>query len=204
VHTLARAIFKYMVRNYKHGSAQAFKGERIMPSDCSVCNHPKSFELMTKVFQGKMNYIDAAREMNLPYQTVWKCFTSHWETISDEEGLKIQLKKATEAGDFVTILRKNIELFINRLDQAKTMPVSSYNEGAVTKLSSELRGIMRDILEFEGKLKTGTIIQLNIMQVQMTKLTEFLLSNLCEEDKQKLIIALPQIIAESSATVQGR
>lgn len=175
-----------------------------MPTDCSVCNHPKAYELMTKVFRGKLTYVDAAKEMGLPNSTVWKCFTTHWEAVGEEEELKVQLKKASEAGDFVTILRKNVELFISRLDQAKVMPVSSFNERAVTQLSSELRGIMRDVLEFEGKLKVGTLVQLNIMHIQMTKLTEYLLTNLCEEDKKKLVSALPQIITESTMSVQER
>jgi hypothetical protein len=153
---------------------------------------------MTKVFQGKMTYVEAAKELGLPQSTVWHCFTTHWEVVSTEEGVALRLKQAHEMDDFVSILKEHIMLFINRLNEAKKLPVSSYNERAVTQLSSELRAIMRDILEFQGKIKTGVLVQLNIMQLQMTKLTSFLLSELCEDDRQKLMKALPQIIKEAS------
>jgi len=160
--------------------------------------HPKAFEVMTSVFQGKMTYIDAAKALDLPQSTVWHCFTTHWEVVSTEEGVALRLKKAQETGDFVSILKEHIMLFIERLKEARRLPVSSYNERAVTQLSAELRALMRDILEFEGKLKVGALVQLNVMQLQMSKLTSFLLSELCEDDRQKLLKALPQIIAEVS------
>jgi hypothetical protein len=155
---------------------------------------------MTKVFQGKLTYVDAARVMDIPVPTVWKCFTTHWEVVSTEEGVRVQLKKAYEVGDFVKILKEHMQLFINRLEQAKELPVSSFNERAVTALSNECRSIMRDILEFEGKLKVGAIIQLSIVQIQMTKITSWLLTELCETDRQKLQIALPQIIQDAQQT----
>jgi len=154
---------------------------------------------MTKVFQGKLTYIEAARELNLPQSTVWHCFTTHWEVVSTEEGVALRLKQAQDVDDYISILKEHIGMMIERLRTAKSLPVSSFNERAVTQLSSELRALMRDTLEFQGKLKVGALVQLNVMQLQMTKLTSFLLSELCEDDRQKLIKALPQIIAESSA-----
>jgi len=171
---------------------------------CEVCNHPKAFELMTKVFQGKLTYIVAAEQMQLPVPSVWNCFSKHWETVTEDENLAIRLKEAKDSGDFVSILRDSIDLFIKRLGEAKNLPVSSINEKAVTSLSSELRGIMRDVLQFEGKLNTGIMVQLNIVQLQMTKLTNWLMVELCDNDKKKLMEHLPEIITESATAVADK
>jgi len=151
---------------------------------------------MTKVFQGHLTYVEAAQELNIPKPTVWNCFTHHWEVVSKEEGVVLRLKEAQTPDDFIELLKNNIRLFIQRLEKAKQLPVSALNERAITSLSKELRGHMRDILEFEGKLKTGTFVQFNVLQLQMTKLNSFLLSELCEVDRQKLLRALPEIIKE--------
>lgn len=167
-----------------------------MKTDCKVCTHPRAFEIMTKVFQGNLTYVDAAQELNLPKPTVWNCFAHHWEVVNEAEGVSLRLKDAQTPDDFIDILKSNIRLFIKRLESTKTLPISALNERAITSLSKELRGHMRDILEFEGKLTTGAFVQFNILQVQMTKLTSFLLSELCEVDRQKLLTALPTIIKE--------
>lgn len=171
-----------------------------MASECKVCTHPKAFEIMTKVFQGKLTYVDAAREMDIPVPTVWKCFTTHWEVVSTEEGVVLKLKQAHEVGDFVEILKEHMLIFINRLEEARKLPISSFNERAVVAVSNECRSIMRDILEFEGKLKIGALVQLSIVQIQMTKITSWLLTELCETDRLKLQTALPLIIQETQQT----
>jgi len=122
--------------------------------NCKVCDHPRALEIMQQVYAGKITYVEAARELDLPIPTVWNCFKEHWQ-ITDQ-GLEQKQAKSTE--DYVAVLKELIEKFITRLSAAMALPVSSYNDAAVTRLSKELRGLMRDILEFEGKLRTGTLV----------------------------------------------
>jgi len=149
---------------------------------------------MSKVFAGNLTYVEAAKELRLPTSTVWHCFSEHWSVEAEGEKVTLRLlQQAETTEDFVTLLRKSIKKFILRLETAMEMPVTSYNEGAITKLSAELRALMRDILEFEGKLKSTPLIQLNVLQVQLQKLTSFLFSELCEGDRQKLLKILPEL-----------
>lgn len=176
-------------------------------TDCTVCNHPRAFEIMAKVFAGDLTYVEASKVLQIPTPTVFHCFANHWTIEAD--GDKVTLKAVQQAEtveDFVTLLRKSIKNFIRRLNQAMEMPVSAYNETAVTKLSAELRALMRDILEFEGKLKTAPMVQLTILQLQMTKLTAFLFSELCPGDREKLMKVLPELMsngAESNKQAAG-
>ena len=55
---------------------------------------------------------------------------------------------------------------------------------------------MRDILTFQGQLKSAPLIQLNVMQVQMTKLTSWLITNLPSEYVARLQKALPEMIKD--------
>lgn len=167
-------------------------------TDCEVCTHPHAHEVMAKVFQGVATYVDAARMLNLAPELVWKCFANHWEAQVNNGAVTLKaIDDADNIEDFVVLLRKAIRHFIDRLNEALQLPVSPYNEGAVTKLSAELRALMRDILEFQGKLQSAPAIQLTIIQMQMTKLTAFLTTELCDSDKEKLLKILPELAAQS-------
>lgn len=169
--------------------------------DCTVCAHPRAFEIMAKVFKGELTYVEAAKILRLPTSTVWHCFSEHWAVETDGEHVSLKaVQQAETVEDFVGLLRKSIKKFIQRLNSAMEMPVSAYNESAVTRLSAELRALMRDILEFEGKLKGAPLVQLNVLQVQMTKLTAFLFSELCPADREKLMKALPELMVIEQAT----
>lgn len=162
-------------------------------TECKVCNHPDALRIMQKVFAGDLTYVQAAKELNLPIPTVWKCFKEHWETIITEGSVAIKLKEAKTTGDYVEILKGLIDKFIVRLDKAIGLPASTYTDAALTRLSKELRGMMRDILEFEGKLKVTPLIQLTVLQTQMTKLTSVLFSELCPECQKQLLKVLPEL-----------
>lgn len=167
--------------------------------DCKVCQHPLAFSIMTKVFAGEMTYLAAAKELDLPVPTVWHCFAEHWQVEATDNGTVLKpVEQLETVEDFTNYLKILLKRFITRINSAMQLSVSAYNESAVTKLSAEFRALMRDILEFEGKLKTAPLVQLNILQAQMTKLTAFLFSELCETDRAKLLKAIPELIQNES------
>lgn len=160
---------------------------------CKVCTHPRAFEVMQKVFTGALTYTQAAKELQLPVPTVWNCFKEHWQTEITEDKITLKMKKAKTVEDYVGILKELFEEFIKRTKNAMQQPMTAYNDRAVTTLTKELRAIMRDILEFEGKLRVGPLIQLTVLQAQMTKLTSVLFSELCPVCQQKLLKVIPEL-----------
>ncbi|KXH76261.1 MAG: hypothetical protein AM326_03105 [Candidatus Thorarchaeota archaeon SMTZ-45] len=169
--------------------------------DCKVCNHPRATEIMQKVFAGEMNYTDAAKEFNIPVPTVWNCFKEHWQQEITDKGVALTLKDVKNPDDFVTVLKGFIAKLIKQVDDAMGQPANTYNATAVTKLSKELREMMRDILEFEGKLKTGPLVQLNVLQTQFTKLTSVIFSEMCSECQAKLLKVLPELTETQPPTI---
>jgi len=162
---------------------------------CQVCEHPKAFEIMSRVFNGDMTYIEASRLMNIPSSTVWHCFANHWQVEASNGKVSMHAAAKLETTeDFVRHLRTLLKRFIDRVEQAMELNVSAYNESAVTRLSAELRALMRDILEFEGKLQSAPLVQINFLQLQITKLTSFLFAELCPTDREKLMKALPELM----------
>jgi len=154
-----------------------------------------AFSVMSRVFKGDLTYTDAAKELDLPAPTVWHCFTNHWKVEYEDEKIIIKLKEAEESGDYLIILKTLVMRFEARVLEALKLPIAAYNERAVTSLSGELRALMRDILEYECKIQTGAFVQLTIIQTQMTKLTGFLLSTLCADDRQRLAKFLEELQA---------
>lgn len=159
---------------------------------------------MQKVFAGNLTYVEAAKELQLPTSTVWNCFKEHWQTEINEDKVTLRMKQAKTTGDYVDILKELLEKFIIRINSAMGQPVTAYNDQAITKLSKELREMMRSILEFEGKLKTGPMIQLTVLQTQMTKLTSILFSQTCPECQAKLLKNLPDLMKEEPNTESAR
>ena len=166
---------------------------------CKVCSHPRAFEIMSKVFNGTIGYVEASQELDLPQRTVWHCFANHWQMETTENGVTLQLKRAETTDDYVSLLNGMIKRFIAKLDLALKEEITPANVGSMTKLSTECRSLMHDILEFQGKLKSAPLIQLNIMQVQMTKLTSWLLTNLSPEDIVRLEKAIPELMSSNEA-----
>jgi len=149
---------------------------------------------MAKAFSGEWTYVDVAKELGVTPEEAFACFSEHWSVEADGEKVTMKaVKEAETVDDFIVLLKKTLKKFIKRLDTAMDLPTTAFNESAVTRLSAGLRAIMRDILEFDGKLKATPLVQLNIMQVQMTKLTSFMFSELCETDRQKLLKILPEL-----------
>jgi len=163
---------------------------------CKVCNHPRSKELMAKVFSGEMTYAMAAKTLDMPMQTVWACCKNHWKELSAEEDLRLRLKDSTSVDEYIDVLKASIDIFVERLTNATQtdLPFDLQNERALAADSKEIRGLMRDILEFQGKLTTGIHVQYNILNLRFTALTSFLFSELCEIDKKKLLAKLPELI----------
>jgi hypothetical protein len=163
---------------------------------CKVCENPKAIALVQKVYLGKMTYVEAAKELNLPKPTVWNCFNKHYDIQTEGEKVRIMLKEADgDVGEFVNIIRDQMEMLLQRLADANdgTLPFDPRTEKALVSLTKEIRGIMRDILEFQGKLTKGIHVKYQVLSLQFNNLTSFLFSNLCEEDRKKLLIALPEL-----------
>ena len=171
-----------------------------VPADCKVCNHPQARDVMLKIYRGELTYVKAAQIMGFDTPTVWRCFREHWKELSTEKGIKLRLKQSTDIDDYVCTLKDTIHIFTERLANAATtdLPFGLQNERALAVLSKESRELMRDILEFEGKLKTGVSIQYNILNIKFTKLTSFLFAELCETDRKKLLERIPDLMESES------
>lgn len=154
---------------------------------------------MAKVFDGSLAYTDAAKKLNLPTDAVWKCFANHWQVRSTDTGVTLELREDTDTDDYIAVFKGMIKRLVSKLDQALRQEFTPMNVGATTKLSAECRSLMRDILEFQGKLQQGPLVQLNIMQVQMTKLTNWIVGNLPQEQVERLLKALPELIDSEHA-----
>jgi len=161
---------------------------------CEVCSHPRALAVMSEVFKGTMTYIEAAKKLDLPADAVWKCFANHWQIQTKDNEVILQLRKAEDMDDYVTILNELMPKFIEKLNTIIGMDNSPSTVNSMTKLSSECRGLMRDILEFQGKIGQSPLIQLNVLQVQMMQLTNWLINNLNPEDARRLMKALPELM----------
>lgn len=169
---------------------------------CEVCNHPRAHAIMRKVFAGEMTYIEAAQELSLPKSTVFHCFSHHWEMEAKEDAITMRLKTAETVDDYVSILKDILHKLINHLTNEMLIQGAQINASDVTRVTQEVRRAMRDVLEFEGKLKTGPMIQLTVLQTQFTKLMSVLFTELCDNCRNKLLEALPELEAESTEHIK--
>jgi len=166
--------------------------------DCKVCKHPKALQVMRKVFAGEMTYVEAAKELELPTSTVFHCFSNHWEMEATADSVIMRLKEAKTVDDYVEVLKVILEKLIGQLKHELDKPGSAINQSAITRVIQEVRRTMRDVLEFEGQLKSGPLIQLTVLETQFTKLTSVLFTELCPKCRAKLLEVLPELESEQS------
>ena len=88
-------------------------------------------------------------------------------------------------------LKKLVDKLFDTVDIDKDV-LDTTNLRALTETIKEVRGCLKTLGEFTGDISTGIRVELQLQTSFMQKLQNFLLENLCDEDKAKLLDWLGQ------------
>ena len=147
---------------------------------CKLCRHERINEIESLVRASKLTMPDAARELSCTYQEVWKHFNNCLKAPGNEEEFEKYLK----------ILRELVDRLNTRVEDIEGTPTNLITVRMLTSLTKEMRGVIRDLGALEGRLQTGTLIQLTNVTIKYEKLTNILFSSLCDKCRGNLITEL--------------
>lgn len=143
---------------------------------CKLDNHPDILDVETSVKGGVMTITQAARELDCSYQEAWRHF---------KECLQVPVEQIEFEG-YLAILRELVIKMKKRVDSLALTPTNPSSIKMLTSLVKEIRGLVGNLAELEGRLSRSPILQLTQINVKFQKLTSFMFSTLCNECKLKL------------------
>lgn len=157
-----------------------------MPKQCPVHTHPKGPVVLRKVFDGQMDLRDAARELDISYPMVWRCYNYHYKIEAGSGSTSISLKEEADLSEaeFTEDLK---EIIRSLKEKVHAVLEDSSAKDRPTAWIHQFRGAIRDLAELEGKLQKAPLIQLTQLNIQFEKLTTFIISQLCPECQKKVM-----------------
>ena len=155
-----------------------------MPRPCPIHNSPKGPEVLRRVFEGVLDLRAAARELDVSYPLMWRCYNYHYKMKASAKGVSLELKESEEMEEveFTEDLKGIIQKLKHKVDEVLSDPSV---RDRPTAWIHQFRGCIRDLAELEGKLQRAPLIQLTQLNVQFEHLTTFLIRDLCEDCREK-------------------
>lgn len=150
---------------------------------CKLDNHPKIAEVERSVKEGVMTITEAARELDSTYQETWKHF---------KECVKAPVENLEFEG-YLAIMRELILKMKTRVDSLESTPTNAVSVKMLTSLVREIRGLVGNLAELEGRFQRSPLLQLTQINVKFEKLTAFMFTSLCDDCKLKLASQLEQM-----------
>lgn len=153
------------------------------PVTCKVCKHPRVAEIEALVRANKLTIQDASRELGCSYQEAW----AHFNRCLAEPA------NADQFAQDLILLRELVFKLNDRVNDLEDTPTTKISVNMLTSLTREIRGLIRDLGALEGRLQSGTLIQLNQVNVKFEKLTSIMFSSLCDKCRGSLISELEKL-----------
>lgn len=144
---------------------------------CKLDNHLDIVGVETSVNGGVMTITEAARELDCSYQEAWRHF---------KDCVKAPVEQIEHEG-YLTILRELVMKMKSRFDDLDLTPTNPASVKMVTTLVKEIRGLVNNLAELEGRMSRSPLLQLTQINVKYNQLTSFMFSSLCTECKLKLV-----------------
>lgn len=162
--------------------------------DCPVCSNPQNLDTVNLVLAGRISVTEAMARLNVVDREVFeKHLKEHIRVATGSDGAICAVEKKTLDGvGVLTNLANRMNNIANRLltklDSEGDFDISLI--GPTTNLAKEIRSSARTIAELNGDIETKYIVELRIQQNQINQLQGFIMSNLCEDCRGKVLAFL--------------
>jgi hypothetical protein len=162
--------------------------------DCPICANPQNLDVVNLVLSGKITISDAMHRLGIEDRAIFeKHIKEHIRvaTGSGDEICAVEKKTLDGVGVLTTLANRMNKVAMNLLDKLDEMEDFDLSLiGPMTNLSKEIRSSAKVIAELNGDIETRYVVELRIQQNTISQLQNFIMSNLCDEDKKKVMAFL--------------
>jgi len=163
---------------------------------CPICEHPRNLECTNAVLKGELRISELMEIMSIDDRRIVEVhLKEHIRVLSSDEGVvAVEFKEIDSIGvltKLTTRLDAIAEELLDTVHSSKNV-LDTTNLRLANDTIKEIRGCLRTIGEFKGDIQTGLKVELQLQTNFMTKLQNFLMEELCEADKRKLLNWLEQ------------
>jgi len=145
-------------------------------SSCKVCSHPKREYVEKEVLSGRQNIAWGAEKLGIEYQDFWTHLQTHVGTKDD----------AKFTGTVSDMLNEIIAELYKRYKRLVVKPVDEVNERDIKACVDSINTCVMNIAKLKKIIAPGPQIQIQQFNIQLTKLIEFLHTELPQEYQHKV------------------
>ena len=157
--------------------------------DCLICNHRENIPVTNDILRGAMTIGDAAVFFGVSRDVMELHVKEHIRVLPTSGGqlVAVERKDMDSIGMLQELIFKLKDLFdkYSKADDVTTIR-------SLTTLVRELRGCIRIMEELTGELQTGPIIKLQLQQIVINKVQGFLMDQVCDDCRVKVVDYLGQ------------
>lgn len=144
---------------------------------CKCALNPNLRYVEKEILLGRKSIAWGATQLGVPYQTMWTHIKEH--TTKPEEA-----KEVSTLTEVLDELKEKLRKYSNTLlDQ----PVSPANARPVGIIVNAINTTIMNIAKLQKIISVAPTIEIHNVQLQMTKLQEFMITQLCSECQRKAI-----------------
>jgi len=159
---------------------------------CKLCNalrsnDPEVIAIHERVRKGAISQQEASGILKVSYAYFNKHFAHHIPNEIQVASMPYAKDLAIKEINSLEILQSKAETMIDRLGKWLATPIGDpHVEAAIKMLASEVRAWILVIEQLRGNLQTSPLIQLNQINIEMSKLETLVMEEMCPACKVRL------------------
>ncbi len=150
----------------------------------SIDEHPSKDKVLTAFMSGLMSYEQAASALGVHPGELFEYTKNALTTYEDRD-----LLHATSS-DLIDVLRGSVVQIRRHAREWMRLPTHSGNVKPIIQMSSELRHLIKGIIELEKTIKESDRIELQNAELYLSSVSNFLTTELCEDCQASAIVFL--------------
>ena len=164
--------------------------------NCPICNNPRNLEITNAILSGDMTISQALKELGIQdRKVIEKHLKDHIRVLSSGDGVVAVEYKELDAIGILTKLITNLDRINDRLVETVELNDEILDVTNLRLLNDTVNRIASTIKvlgEFRGDIQTELKVELQLQTNFTMRMQQFLMENLCEEDKRKFFAWLEQ------------
>jgi len=155
---------------------------------CKICEHDENIEVTNGILSGDIRISEAVKVFDCTQEELEEHLKDHIRVLSSDDGVVAIKRKEIDGVGMLSELTGKLNTLAN--DLLDDYDPESPNARQISAVVREVRGCIKDIALLKGDLQTSIRVELQLQYNFMNGLQNWLMQNICDEDKKKMVAYL--------------